>query len=293
MMKKEKINFQYYNGVKKIIELVQNSDLSNKTKQLIEETVYRPVVYVRYAEFSSIDLLVDKIEPGQNILDIGSPQWYTVLKAIDYPKTNFFYINLLEEEISSFKEICALLKVNNLFYKIEDCRKLNFENNFFDLAYSISVLEHISPIKNGDIMALKEIKRVLNKNGSLLLTVPFKEKSNIIYSKEKAYEIKDNEEYFFAREYDNKTFSKLIEKSSLKIDSKYYITEIKSPFSMDYYIWGEGKDKRWGSIFFFKTKGIIEKILRKSVDLLYAKIHLRIETKNKHRLVNIAAKLIP
>ena len=48
-------------------------------------------------------------------------------------------------------------------------KKLPFENDYFDAILMTEVLEHIEDIDT----TLKEIYRVLKKNGSILITVPF------------------------------------------------------------------------------------------------------------------------
>ena len=52
--------------------------------------------------------------------------------------------------------------------KVFDGKKITFENNSFDLVTAIDVMEHV---KN-DMYALREIKRVLKKNGLAILLVP-------------------------------------------------------------------------------------------------------------------------
>ncbi len=52
---------------------------------------------------------------------------------------------------------------------IWDKKKLPFEDNFFDLILMTEVLEHVDNVET----TLKELHRVLNINGSMLITVPF------------------------------------------------------------------------------------------------------------------------
>lgn len=47
----------------------------------------------------------------------------------------------------------------NLQFKIDDCRKLNLENLYFDVVVSFETLEHLSEPE----LFLSEIKRVLKK----------------------------------------------------------------------------------------------------------------------------------
>ena len=67
-------------------------------------------------------------------------------------------------------------KINSIICTLE---KIPFKNDIFDLITAISTIEHvglgrygdaISP--EGDINALREMKRVLKPNGKLILTLP-------------------------------------------------------------------------------------------------------------------------
>jgi len=66
-------------------------------------------------------------------------------------------------------------------FSIADVRKMSFEDNFFDQVTIISTLEHIGLLwydneeldEDGDIKAMKEIKRVLKNDGTVLITIPY------------------------------------------------------------------------------------------------------------------------
>ena len=49
-----------------------------------------------------------------------------------------------------------------------DIHNMPFENNVFDVVLCNHVLEHVKD----DILALKEIRRVLKKDGKMILTTP-------------------------------------------------------------------------------------------------------------------------
>lgn len=101
--------------------------------------------------------------------------------------------SITPEEIKKFKTF------------VTDIRKTNFEDGFFDMIFCISTLEHVgfevgkvstkeSPNSivrlsdyptdpndhKGDFDGLKELKRITNKNGSIVLTVPFENKARYI-----------------------------------------------------------------------------------------------------------------
>lgn len=104
------------------------------------------------------------IKEGERILDLGcgAGQWYEFFEG---KKVFYFGLDFSEKLIEIAKK--RYPKANFL---IGDATKLPFENEFFDKVYSIALFHHI-PSKELRLLVLKEIKRVLKKNGFLILTV--------------------------------------------------------------------------------------------------------------------------
>jgi len=243
---------------------------------------------MRYAEFDAIlrDL---EIQPGMTILDVSSPQWFSIYLARKHPDANFHYINILESELEPHKEIAKTLGIKNLKYQKGDVRNLTFHSDTFDKVISISVVEHIHPEEGGDLNALREIMRVLKPKGCFLLTLPYKARRNIVYMDGPVYERSGKERNFFAREYDKGTFGELVEKSGFSLISSLFICERVGMFPLDYYEWGEGKDY-WAVPFLIMLEKLIERIFRRSLDHVLARRYLIISRKPMERLVNIATK---
>lgn len=98
------------------------------------------------------------------------------------------------------------------FY-LSDIRSLPFENDFFDQIILVSTLEHIGigafsdpQYENGDLIALKEIKRVLTPTGKVFITVPYAEKSSITWH----------------RFYDNQRLQKFTENGLVILKEEYF-----------------------------------------------------------------------
>lgn len=199
----------------------------------------RPLDYLRCAEFPLV-LSHLNLKGGIKILDVGSPQWFSLVLAKNYPSINFFYLNILKREIESVRGIAKAFRIKNLHFLRGDVRNLGFRSSF-DHVISISVVEHIYPEKEGDFTALKEMKRVLSPYGMITFSVPLKEKYRIIYRDEPVYEREGNKKVFFAREYDIGSLKDLISRLDLKIEKMDFIIEKKGIFSLDYWRWGEGK----------------------------------------------------
>jgi len=60
------------------------------------------------------------------------------------------------------------LDIENCKFKIADVKNLPFDDNYFDIIFALSTLEHIEDID----IAIKEIKRVLKPKGFVILSSP-------------------------------------------------------------------------------------------------------------------------
>jgi SAM-dependent methyltransferase len=245
--------------------------------------------YMRYAEFSAIGDLIS-LEPGQRILDVSSPQWFSIFLAHKYPNIHFDYINIIDIELEAYRMICDVCNISNIQYHREDVRSLSFDDRIFDRVITISVLEHIYPEQDGDLKALTEIRRVLKPQGKVLLTVPYKETRNIVYVEGSVYERESQEKTFFAREYDREMFDRLIENSNFVYRDTKYICEQTGILSVDYYQWGPGKIL-WYARYISKIKQMLEKIVGHPLDERLAQRYLHISDRVIHRVVNIVAVL--
>src|SRR3989344_6500849 len=143
--------------------------------------------------------LFPKNKGGKN-LDIGCGIGDFMLKLIKKG------INI--EGIDFSKEAIKNAKKKGLNVKLMDCLKLKFKDNTFSTIIAIDVLEHIKDDKK----AVNEWYRVLNKNGTIIICVPFN----------KRLWRKDDKEVGHYRRYELKDFKKLFNKK-FKIEKvRYY-----------------------------------------------------------------------
>jgi len=94
---------------------------------------------------------------GKKILELGPG---------NYPKTplkNGCFLEISKEAVENLKKLGANAILGDII-------NLPFENNFFDLAVAIEVLEHIKD----DSRAFSEIARVLKPDGFFLFSVPLR-----------------------------------------------------------------------------------------------------------------------
>jgi ubiquinone/menaquinone biosynthesis C-methylase UbiE len=104
------------------------------------------------------------------ILSIGAGTGEEVKVLKNYG--DVYIIDVNKEVINSMPK-----EYKNKF--VMDARKLKFKNEMFDLIVALDVIEHIE----GDIKVVNEIKRVLKKDGTILMSVPAFQQ---IYSKHDA-----------------------------------------------------------------------------------------------------------
>ncbi|SUZ80169.1 uncharacterized protein METZ01_LOCUS33023 [marine metagenome] len=115
-----------------------------------------------------------------------------------------------------------------------DIHNMPFENNVFDIVLCNHVLEHVKD----DILALKEIRRVLKKGGYSILQVPFYhplqnktlEDKSIIdpLEREKKYGQSDH-----VRKY-GKDYNKRLTSIGFKVDENNYINKLSEDLKIKY-----------------------------------------------------------
>ena len=119
-------------------------------------------------------LFDDYVEPGDKVLDLGcgNGRFFEVLKD---KRVDYIGVDFSERLIEIAKKRYPQVK-----FQVADALNLPFPNNFFDKVYTISVFHHI-PSEEFRLQFLKEVKRVLKKEGLLILTVwKIKTKNNLL-----------------------------------------------------------------------------------------------------------------
>ena len=187
---------------------------------------------IRYWRAVETPLVLEFLSPkkDQKILDIGSPKLLSLYIA------KKFKAKIISSDIHNyFTNYCIdfskVLGTNKNYHtKIIDARKIKLNNNSLDKVYSLSVFEHIPG--NGDIRAVKEVRRILKKEGILILTLPFGAKFQIEFRNPKNfYYSLDNskqnkKKVFYQRIYDEKELlRRIIKPSNMKVISKTYVTQ--------------------------------------------------------------------
>jgi len=159
--------------------------------------------------YISFNLLKKYIYKNKNkIIDLGCGTGFNMIYLKKYG--NVFGIDSSNYAI----KIC---KKRHLNVKKASIEKLPFKNNYFDIATCFDVIYHKN-VKD-DLKALKEINRVLNKNGFLLIRVPA---YKFLLSKHD--KITHTKRRYIIRELKNKLI-----KSGFKIEKLTYLNYLLSP----------------------------------------------------------------
>jgi ubiquinone/menaquinone biosynthesis C-methylase UbiE len=127
---------------------------------------------------------------SKKILDVGTT------------KSDIVWINWLDNlpiEVYATDYDNMNTEVQNLKFVQSDVRKLPFEDNYFDKILAVSVIEHIGledsqvlegtpeVSSEGDIDAIKELKRILKPGGEIIMTLPYSKESFIYHKTARIY----------------------------------------------------------------------------------------------------------
>lgn len=98
-----------------------------------------------------------------NCLDVGCASGYMVSEIYkSFPHAKYFGIDIYDKSIEYAKKTYPQIK-----FQIASAAKLPFNSNYFDLILFYETIEHVEDPKE----CLQEIKRVLKKDGTLILTM--------------------------------------------------------------------------------------------------------------------------
>ncbi len=117
--------------------------------------------------FGYVKICLDLIKSfeGKKILDAGCGDGRFLGELRDKGVANIYGIDYSERAVSFAK-----IMVSEAEVRTGDLFSLPYEDDFFDVIFMIEVLEHIQLDKVENM--LKELKRVLKKDGEMIITVP-------------------------------------------------------------------------------------------------------------------------
>ncbi len=190
-----------------------------------------PVNYWRTLEFR-LALAELAARHGDRILDVGSPKLLSLYLS-DSVGANVCSTDIEGYFIRDYERFRDIKRVPAERFQVlvVDGRHMQFSSETFDKVFSISVLEHIPD--QGDSECIREIARVLRRDGVCVITVPFapvgqdqfKDSRDFYWS---AASKKDDAtgKIFYQRRYDEKALhDRLIDPSGLRLKKLLYMGE--------------------------------------------------------------------
>jgi SAM-dependent methyltransferase len=173
--------FRFYRfGLKTGITNVLRNGLGLGVKKTIGKITQPINSYSRFPEYALMEQAIStrlNISSGSKplrVLDVGSPKCFGLYLAsslrAELDLTDISALNVNEYEMM-WDAVRGGAKGMARF-GIQDARSLKYNDNEFDVVYSMSVVEHIEGL-TGDIDGVKEMIRVLKPGGLLLLSVPY------------------------------------------------------------------------------------------------------------------------
>lgn len=114
-----------------------------------------------------IDNVIKLTDKNSFILESGCGIGKTLIYLLNLGYKNLYGVDFAYDTINVMKKLFP-----NIHYTCSDIIKINFEDEFFDLIISWSVIDHLeSGIQE---KAIREKYRLLKKGGYLIITVPYK-----------------------------------------------------------------------------------------------------------------------
>lgn len=107
-----------------------------------------------------------KADKTSRILDVGVGTGFSATCIFNKHKSKMFGVDISEEMLKKCKKNIQDLNTEFILKK-ENAINLSFEDNYFDYAISSFTLHHLEDDKK--LVALKEIFRVLKKDGKVIL----------------------------------------------------------------------------------------------------------------------------
>ena len=134
------------------------------------EIYFKPIFGKIYRR--RVEMCLDELIPGERVLEIGYGSGVAFLNLHDqFSKIDGLDINAPSKRVTALYSSLAIdvtLRKGNVL-------KMPYHDNNFDCVLAISILEHLKPKEQ--IIAMKEIQRVLKKGGQFIYGVPVASKA--------------------------------------------------------------------------------------------------------------------
>ena len=169
-----------------------------------------------------IKILKKEIKKGKKVLDVGCADGLITNQISN--GNQVYGIDISENAIKAAKK-----KYKKINFKVcEAEKKYPFKKEEFDVVFSGDVIEHVpEPVK-----MIKEINRVLKKNGKIIITTPYhgfwKNLAIILFRFDNHFDPEGPHLRFFTMN----SMRKILKKNGFKVKRTYYVGRFY-PFSKD------------------------------------------------------------
>lgn len=189
-----------------------------------------PVNYWRAAEFAYVLQHMPSFPPAR-VFDLGSPKDLALMLARHHG-LEVVATDILPEAVALSRRYAEAQGLDGrgpglVRSELQDGRALDYPDNCFDAAFSVSVLEHIPD--GGDSAAIRELVRVVRPGGVVVVTTPFRQQYDEVFVDGPVYERQPlgSEPVFFERHYDAAALDeRLVAPAGARL--------------VDFQLWGEG-----------------------------------------------------
>ena len=127
------------------------------------ENIFYKALFNLFDDF--YDYLKKNIK-NKDVLDYGCGVGSITEQVVNYEPKNISGIDISDQSISIAKKRNNELNLN-IQYQVQNCEKTTLSSNSFDVIYGSGILHHLDITKS-----IKELKRLLKTNGSLVFMEP-------------------------------------------------------------------------------------------------------------------------
>ena len=184
--------------MKKIfIKFVINPIFVSPLKKVIQILLKNPYIFKIQQKMNDYSVVANEFKDYLNsknkrILEVGCSTGNVAREIIDMDNNSYYGVDISKEYI----DIASKSSPKGNFFQM-DARKLDFDNEFFDIVMLSSVLHHVD--NNVGKNCFKEIHRVLKNDGVVIISEPIvnhKSLLSIILCKlDRGHFIRTTEEY--------------------------------------------------------------------------------------------------
>lgn len=180
-----------------------------------------------YAISLEVESIAKYIKAGDVVLDVGCSNGHATLAMLQKKPAKIHGVDYAESMIVYANENKKELHADNAFFDVGDIRKLDFDDNSFDVVYTTRVLINL-PNWEDQILGIDECIRVTKPGGTIIFSEAFWEPLVLLNSLRALKQLPPLVEHDFNRYIKKTKMEELMNKKGLKwkveeFSSIYYL----------------------------------------------------------------------